>query len=80
MATGDFRFCPQCATALHLITQAEDGGDGPAERASALAEADEQHEAETVLAKVFATCQKQGYEAAFQVMESLGIPVAPPPK
>jgi hypothetical protein len=33
-----------------------------------------------VLAKVLAAAQKQGYEAAVQVMESLGIPVAPPPK
>ena len=27
MAAGEFRFCPQCASALQLITQAEDGGD-----------------------------------------------------
>ena len=27
MSDGRFRFCPQCATALQVITQAEDGGD-----------------------------------------------------
>ncbi len=25
--TGDFKFCPQCATALELIAQMEDGGE-----------------------------------------------------
>ncbi len=25
--TSDFKFCPQCATALTLVTQSEDGGD-----------------------------------------------------
>ena len=30
-----FRFCPQCATPLSLITQAEDGGDKERLRCSA---------------------------------------------
>lgn len=25
--TAEFKFCPQCATPLQLITQLEDGGD-----------------------------------------------------
>ena len=33
--TQAFKFCPQCATALELITQAEDGGDKQRLRCSA---------------------------------------------
>ena len=32
---SSFRFCPQCATPLGLITQAEDGGDKARLRCSA---------------------------------------------
>jgi hypothetical protein len=35
---------------------------------------------EFILARVLATSQEKGYEAAVQELESLGVPITPPPR